>query len=366
MSKEYVIEVQTGNIDKAGTDADVYTQLYGERAISSELYLDNDKNNFERGKLDQFDNVFADDVGWIDKIRLFHRNNGDGPGWYVNYIKVTDPSVGLTWRADLNRWLATDEADESIDVTTEVPIGAVTLDQGVIKHIYLGFTVQHHSNQGPRDEEARHIIFTYSYTKGCSIDLSTSRSVSTDAQLGINFFLADANFSREVTTTISKTLGTTEEETYESTTDLNYPLAVGESITVVAVYYQNVLEGIAHGGGVSVEYSQKFIVLPDTFVFNGVLTDAQVSDRVRQLLMDALAVNLPSPLPKANARIPLLEKKLQVTDTANIKNARDSLPVHIIQEKQLKKFNDAHVLTPRPHPGIRTIGMALARRTLHR
>ena len=77
MSKEYVIEVQTGNIDKAGTDADVYTQLYGERAISSELYLDNDKNNFERGKLDQFDNVFADDVGWIDKIRLFHRNNGE-------------------------------------------------------------------------------------------------------------------------------------------------------------------------------------------------------------------------------------------------------------------------------------------------
>jgi len=363
MSKEYVIEVQTGNIDKAGTDADVYTQLYGERAISSELYLDNDKNNFERGNLDQFDNVFADDVGWIDKIRLFHRNNGDGPGWYVNYIKVTDPSVGLTWRADLNRWLATDEDDGSIDVTTDVPIGAVTLDQGVIRHIYLGFITKRFSNQGLNDS-TYHDNFAYTYRKGCSIDLSTSRSVTMGAQLGASFFFGDAKFSLEVTATISKKLSTTEEETYESTTDFSYPVATGQSITVVAVYYQSVLEGIAHGGGVSVDYSQKFMVTNDTFIFDGVLTDTQVSDRVRQLLMDALAGNLPSPLPKANARIPLLEKRLQVTDAANIKNARDSLPVHIIQERQLKKFNDAHVLTPRPHPGIRTIGMA--RRTLHR
>ena len=48
--KQYIVEVQTGRRNYAGTDADVYIQLFGEKSTSVALYLDNDANNFEKGK----------------------------------------------------------------------------------------------------------------------------------------------------------------------------------------------------------------------------------------------------------------------------------------------------------------------------
>jgi hypothetical protein len=48
----YIATVETGAIQSAGTDANVYLTLFGERGESGERELDNDENNFEIGKTD--------------------------------------------------------------------------------------------------------------------------------------------------------------------------------------------------------------------------------------------------------------------------------------------------------------------------
>lgn len=47
-----MIIVKTGDKKGAGTDADVFVQLYGaDGGKSEEIYLDNKSDNFERGKV---------------------------------------------------------------------------------------------------------------------------------------------------------------------------------------------------------------------------------------------------------------------------------------------------------------------------
>ena len=47
----YVVKVKTGDIKGAGTDADVFIQLYGPDGKSEEIVLKNQTDNFERGKV---------------------------------------------------------------------------------------------------------------------------------------------------------------------------------------------------------------------------------------------------------------------------------------------------------------------------
>lgn len=47
---KYKITVFTGDKRNAGTDADVSIELYGSLGNSGDIKLDNQENNFERGK----------------------------------------------------------------------------------------------------------------------------------------------------------------------------------------------------------------------------------------------------------------------------------------------------------------------------
>lgn len=46
--------IWTSDLPNAGTDADVYFQVYGQKGKSDELILDNKTDNFERGQVDRF------------------------------------------------------------------------------------------------------------------------------------------------------------------------------------------------------------------------------------------------------------------------------------------------------------------------
>ena len=50
----YEVTVVTGNEFNAGTDADVFLQLYGEDGKSQEMKLRNRTDNFERNAVDKF------------------------------------------------------------------------------------------------------------------------------------------------------------------------------------------------------------------------------------------------------------------------------------------------------------------------
>lgn len=68
---EYDVEFKTAAEENAGTDANVYFQMFGEDGESQEIDLKNKgKGYFNRGQLDRF-RVRARDVGRVRKFCLF-------------------------------------------------------------------------------------------------------------------------------------------------------------------------------------------------------------------------------------------------------------------------------------------------------
>jgi hypothetical protein len=68
-SKSYKICTHTSNITDAGTDADVEVRLWGTKASSTKVNLDNGDDNFERGRWDCFGFIFSD-LGTIHTLSL--------------------------------------------------------------------------------------------------------------------------------------------------------------------------------------------------------------------------------------------------------------------------------------------------------
>jgi hypothetical protein len=353
MSKNYVVDVQTGDLEGGGTDADVYVQLIGEKNTSSMLTLDNEGDDFIQGELNRF-NLNSEDVGWIDQVRVLHRNNGRYPGWFLEYVNIIDPAAGLSWRADFHRWLATDEDDGSIDVTRDIPISSVTLGQGSIKKVCLGIVCKQFNNSGSNDC-MYHYNFVYAFKRGCSTDLSNSQSVSMGIQLGASFFGTDAKFSAEVTKSISTTLGSSEEETSEWTTEFEYNVPAGKAITVAAVYYQTVLEGIADASNVRFGFSQKFNITDSIYIFDGLLSDAEVEQRIIWLIMMSLGRELRKPLRLNDQGVVLLDEKLPQINPDITKQARERLDKPIIEEHHLQDYPGVSIYKQVKKPLIRKI-----------
>jgi len=118
----YLITVVTGDKTGAGTDANVYLTLYGEKGNSTELFLDNpNRNDFERNQTDTFTIPPSQvgDLGAIRRIYLRHDNSGFAPGWYVASVTVTNIATGEKYRFIFNRWLATDEEDGALGALRE-------------------------------------------------------------------------------------------------------------------------------------------------------------------------------------------------------------------------------------------------------
>ena len=107
----YKIETWTGKVDGAGTDANVFITLFGNRGTTREISLDNSENNFEWGKWDEF-RARAREVGNIQKIRIRHDNSGRGPGWFLDKVRVTGSQGSKVF--PVGRWLARDEEERAI------------------------------------------------------------------------------------------------------------------------------------------------------------------------------------------------------------------------------------------------------------
>ena len=73
---ELIVTPISGDRRGAGTDANVYIQVYGSKGYSKEVHLDNPQNNFERAKTDVF-GFENDDLGDLTKLRVWHDNAGN-------------------------------------------------------------------------------------------------------------------------------------------------------------------------------------------------------------------------------------------------------------------------------------------------
>ncbi|WP_369018232.1 PLAT/LH2 domain-containing protein [Thermatribacter velox] len=131
----YRVEVFTGDLENAGTDARVFLALYEPREQEGVVYgsgvmeLSGREPTMERGQIDVFQ-VTGREVKDLDHIALLHDNSGDRPGWFVGGLKVQDTRSQKEWVFVPNRWLALDEEDhktyaEFTPVASPYPAGII-------------------------------------------------------------------------------------------------------------------------------------------------------------------------------------------------------------------------------------------------
>jgi PKD repeat protein len=121
---DYEVEILTGDVEDAGTDANVYVALYGkadasgQRNASGDMFLSpayetpKPGDPFEKGQTDTFllkDQWSLDDV---DHMILRHDNLQKKPGWYVQGVKVKNLATKAEWIFVPGQWLADDEGPD--------------------------------------------------------------------------------------------------------------------------------------------------------------------------------------------------------------------------------------------------------------
>ncbi|XP_033890281.3 lipoxygenase homology domain-containing protein 1-like [Acipenser ruthenus] len=112
-STTYTVTVKTGDKKYAGTDANVFITLYGDKDDTGIVNLKASKtykNKFERGQIDVF-TVEAVDIGMLKKIRIGHDCLGNSSGWFLDWVEIDAPSLGQKLRFPCGRWLDKAEDD---------------------------------------------------------------------------------------------------------------------------------------------------------------------------------------------------------------------------------------------------------------
>lgn len=86
------MEVKTGDVRGAGTDANVFLQIFGEHGDTGDKKLESSGNNFERGHTDIF-GMEAVDLGELTKLRIRHDGSGFGSGWFLDNIVISGNTI---------------------------------------------------------------------------------------------------------------------------------------------------------------------------------------------------------------------------------------------------------------------------------
>eukprot|EP00854_Cymbomonas_tetramitiformis_P003095 gene3095-3928_t len=118
----YNITVYTTDKRGAGTDATVFVELHGDKGNVGWTRIENSKNNFERGAIDEF-TITGSDVGKFTSLGVKHDNSGFGPGWHLQQIEVRSGSTGELGSFPCNNWLDRTEGDKKTERHLLVGVG---------------------------------------------------------------------------------------------------------------------------------------------------------------------------------------------------------------------------------------------------
>ncbi|ESN92438.1 hypothetical protein HELRODRAFT_181307, partial [Helobdella robusta] len=114
---KYIVTTTTGNKFGSGTDSKIFVQLFGkdgERSDRILLQKSNNKNPFERGKVDTFE-VFAPLIRKIEKVKIGHDSSKLASGWFLEELKVSCQSTGDVYGFKVGRWFDEKEEDGKIN-----------------------------------------------------------------------------------------------------------------------------------------------------------------------------------------------------------------------------------------------------------
>ncbi|XP_077022879.1 oxygen-regulated protein 1 isoform X2 [Tamandua tetradactyla] len=111
----YEVRVATGELWNAGTVANVYISLYGEKGDtgSRQLFRSKSSSNFLRGQTDTFF-LEAVHLGDLYKVVIGHDGLGPGNGWFLDDIVVRDTTSNRDYAFLCRRWLDQGEEDGKI------------------------------------------------------------------------------------------------------------------------------------------------------------------------------------------------------------------------------------------------------------
>ncbi|CAG5125007.1 unnamed protein product, partial [Candidula unifasciata] len=123
--------VFTSDIANAGTDANVYMVIYGDKGKSDDIPLQNKGNTFEKGQVDTF-RFSTNDVGKPYKIRVWHDNSGTFAGWHLDKVKEGEVTFIC------NRWLAEDEDDGLIEREITATGAQMLSNVGQLQKVRIG------------------------------------------------------------------------------------------------------------------------------------------------------------------------------------------------------------------------------------
>lgn len=105
----YRWEIRTGDTWYAGTDANVYLSLAGDKNNMKEMELNDpdSDNDWERGEVNHglFETA---DLGFLKTGTLRHDGKGAGPDWTVDYVRITNDEDGRIWLAGVQKELGAD------------------------------------------------------------------------------------------------------------------------------------------------------------------------------------------------------------------------------------------------------------------
>lgn len=108
----YTITIRTGDDPLAGTDSNVFIQLFGTNGQTEEIFLPaRDIFSFEAGGTDRYV-LEVPDIGDLTRCCLRQDNTEAGPssGWFVKEVRVEDDETERSWTFTFNRWLGPDES----------------------------------------------------------------------------------------------------------------------------------------------------------------------------------------------------------------------------------------------------------------
>uniref|UniRef100_A0A3B4VR63 Lipoxygenase homology PLAT domains 1 n=1 Tax=Seriola dumerili TaxID=41447 RepID=A0A3B4VR63_SERDU len=105
--------IWTSDVKGAGTDAQVFLQIYGQKGKSDEIKLENNSDSFEQGQLDKF-MVEMPDIGRLLKVRIWHEKRHPFAGWHLAKLTLLKTLTMEKYSFECGRWLDINEDDNEI------------------------------------------------------------------------------------------------------------------------------------------------------------------------------------------------------------------------------------------------------------
>uniref|UniRef100_A0A8C0FDY4 Lipoxygenase homology domains 1 n=1 Tax=Bubo bubo TaxID=30461 RepID=A0A8C0FDY4_BUBBB len=133
------ISVFTGDIYGAGTDANVFINIYGDLGDTGERKLSKSETNFnkfERGQEDTF-TIQAVDLGILYKIKIRHDNSMFSPDWFLEKVEILDETTEESFIFLCERWLSKKKEDKKIDRTLYEQASNVSSPRITDSRVYL-------------------------------------------------------------------------------------------------------------------------------------------------------------------------------------------------------------------------------------